>query len=163
VNDSGPQFAGVAGESVEAMQERVDQCSGMDSRAGMHDHAGGLVDGHHVRIFVEDGERDLLGCGMERGRIGRLDVNDIHRPDGIRRTGRIPVNAHVALLDPTLHTGAADLWKALVHRVIQPFARILLIQLDSQAASSIHIVANGCNLLREGQFTGMQGTMRRRS
>ena len=69
----------------------------------------------------------------------------------------------MTVLDPTLHTGAADLRKALVDRMIQPFARILLIQLDSQAASGIHIVANGCNLLREGQFTGMQATMRQRS
>jgi hypothetical protein len=163
MNNAGPQFAGVAGESAEAMQERIDQRAGMDACAGMHDHAGGLIDGHDVRIFVEDGEGDLLRCGMERGRIGRLDVNDIRRPDGIRRTGGVSVDEHMAALDPTLHTGAADLGKALVHRVIQPFARILLIQLDSQAASSIHIVANGCNLFREGQFTGMQATMRQRS
>jgi hypothetical protein len=133
VNDAGPQFAGVAGESAEAMQERVHQRAGMDACPGMYDHAGGLIDGHDVRIFVEDGERDLLRCGMERGWIGWLDVNDIRQPDGIRRTGGVPVNEHVPLLDPSLHTGAADLGKALVHRMIQPFARILLIQLDSQA------------------------------
>ena len=64
------------------------------------------------------------------------------------------------MFDPILDTRAADLGEALVDRVIQAFARILLIRLDSQGASGIHIVANGCNLLREGQFTGVQATMR---
>jgi hypothetical protein len=72
------------------------------------------------------------------------------------------INEHAAGFDPILHTRAADLGEALVDGVVQAFARILLIRLDSQASSSIHIVANGCNLLREGQFTQMQATMRHR-
>jgi len=37
------------------------------------------LDGHDVRVFIEDGERDWLGSGAKRSRIGRLDVNYVGR------------------------------------------------------------------------------------
>lgn len=74
----------------------------------------------------------------------------------------MPVHEDAAGFDPVLDARAAEPGEAPVHGAIQTIARILLIQLDSQGASGIHIVANGCNLLREGQFTKMQATMRQR-
>ena len=44
----------------------------------------------------------------------------------------LPLTSTRPSLIQALHTGAADLGKALVDRMIQPFACILLIQLDSQ-------------------------------
>jgi len=52
----------------------------MHAGAGMYDHAGGLVDGDDVRVLVKDGERNLLGNGMERGGFGGLDVDLVTGP-----------------------------------------------------------------------------------
>ena len=72
VHDSRPQRAAHAGERLEAVQQRVHQRAGMDARAGMHHHAGRLIDGHQVGVFVKDGERNVFGRGVQRRRFGRL-------------------------------------------------------------------------------------------
>jgi hypothetical protein len=66
----------------------------------------------------------------------------------------------MAALDPVLQARAAELREPGLQHVVQAFAGILLIQLDSQRGLRIHIVANGCNLFLAGRLSTMQTTMR---
>src|SRR5215472_6887793 len=45
VDDAGPQRAADAGQRAETVKQRVDERSRVDAGAGVHNHAGGLVDG----------------------------------------------------------------------------------------------------------------------
>ena len=74
VDDSGAEFAAEVRELVEVMQQRVDEGSAValvsfpgsgGSRAGVNHQSGGLVDDGEVLVLVEDGERDVLGEGVE--------------------------------------------------------------------------------------------------
>ena len=60
MHDARPQRAAHARERAEAMQQGVHQRSGMDARAGVHHHAGGLIDRHQVGVFIEHGEGDVF-------------------------------------------------------------------------------------------------------
>jgi len=77
VHDAGAQGAGNAGERAETVQQRVDQGSGMDAGAGVYHHAGRLIDGHHIRVFIEHGQGNGFRHGAERRRLGGFDVNSL--------------------------------------------------------------------------------------
>lgn len=81
VNDAGAELAGGAREGAEAMQQRVNQGSRMHACARVNDHTGGLIDGHDVGIFVQDGEREWLGNGTKRSGLGGLDFNEVGGAD----------------------------------------------------------------------------------
>jgi hypothetical protein len=119
------------------VQKGVHESPGMHARTRVHNHAGGLIDGHDVRVFVQDGERYLLRGCMERGRLGGIDVDRIARAHGVGCALRAAVDQHAAALDPGLNARAANVRQALMQRVIQALAGILLIQLDSQARASV--------------------------
>ena len=65
VHDARPQRAAHSRKRREAVQQRIHQRARMHARAGVHHHAGGLVDGHHVGVFVEHraaGSSSAVAC-----------------------------------------------------------------------------------------------------
>ena len=59
---------------------------------------GGLIDGHKVGIFVEYGERNVLGGGVEGRRLGGLDIDGLAAAQGVGGAGGSAVHAHVFAL-----------------------------------------------------------------
>jgi|ERR1051326_4151238 hypothetical protein len=102
----------------------------MDTGARVYDHAGRLIDGDYVLIFVEDREGNLFGSGVKRSQPGRLDVNGIARSGQVRRPARLAVHADATLLDPILQAGTAELGKTLVEHEIEALSGLLGCELD---------------------------------
>src|SRR5229473_4861905 len=71
IDDAGAEGVGTLGEGLAAAAEGVDQGAAGDTGASVHGHAGGLVDGDDVGVFVENVEGNGFGFGAERG--ARLD------------------------------------------------------------------------------------------
>lgn len=65
--------------SAEVMQDRVDQGPARVPRAGVNDHARGLVDDQQRRVFVDDRQRDRLGSGVGERWRGDRDQLDLAR------------------------------------------------------------------------------------
>ena len=71
MDDAGAEDVAALRERLAAAEERVDERAGVVSGAGVDDHAGGLVDGEDVVVFVEGFERDGFGFGADRrARLG---------------------------------------------------------------------------------------------
>src|ERR1019366_3311416 len=58
VDNAGAEFAGDTRQGIEAAEQCVDEGAGVHPGAGVDHHAGGLIDGNQVVIFVEDREWD---------------------------------------------------------------------------------------------------------
>jgi len=56
-----------------AAEERVDECAGDRSGAGVNGHAGGFIDDDDVVVFVENVERDGFGLGDDGRALGRFE------------------------------------------------------------------------------------------
>jgi len=80
VHDSRPQDAAHSGEIPAMGQNRVHERSTADSSCRMDHHPGRFHENEEVRVFVKDGERDLLGLGLAG--LGRRQdhANPIARP-----------------------------------------------------------------------------------
>src|SRR4029077_1599245 len=63
MNDAGAEGVATLRESLTAAEEGVDQGAARGAGAGVHGHAGGLVDGDDVSVFVEDVERNGFWFG----------------------------------------------------------------------------------------------------
>ena len=96
----------------------------MDARAGVHHHAGGLVDGHQIGIFVQDTQRNLLGFGVQRRELGRLGLDGIAFPHDVGCAACGVVHPHPSLFDPILQPGAAVDLQMLMQKLVQPLARV---------------------------------------
>ena len=65
MHDAGAQVAAGGGERLETIEQRVDQGAAAArvfvlAGAGVHHHAGGLVDDGKVGVFKDDVERECL-------------------------------------------------------------------------------------------------------
>ena len=87
MHDAGTQRAALRRERAEAVQQRVHQRPGANASAGVHDHARGLVDCHHVGVLIENREREIFRSGVERSGCGRLDIHHIVFAQRVRRAG----------------------------------------------------------------------------
>ncbi len=106
------------------MQQRVDQRAGMDACAGMHHHAGRLIDCDQVAIFVQHRKRNLFRRGMQRRRLGWFDVDFFTSANQVARPPGSAVHQHAAVPDPFLDTGAAEFGKALLEREVETLASV---------------------------------------
>ena len=90
------------------------------ARAGMGDHARGLVDHQHVLVLVHDPERHVLG--QEAVARGRRDhgLHALARLQPVRRLDRVAVDADAALGDQTLHAYAGELRQPAGQPPIEP-------------------------------------------
>jgi hypothetical protein len=81
-------------------------------RAGMHDHAGGLVHHHQEVILVYDRQGYGLGNQFSRRRIGSNQADPFSSPNSVAGLQEGAVDRDAASLDPLLDGGA--------RRVAQP-------------------------------------------
>ena len=77
IDDLWSQFAADAREGAEAVQQCIHQRARMDSCARVNHHAGRLVDGDHIVIFIKDGERDVFWRGAKWRWVGWLDLDGV--------------------------------------------------------------------------------------
>ena len=120
MNDAGSEIAAEFGESLEAVEQGVDQGAGMDACSGVDDHAGGLVYGDAGAVFIKHGERDIFGDGFERCQRGGLDVDSVVTPDLMGGLFHLPVDCDPGILDPGLEAGTTVLRQAFMEKRVQP-------------------------------------------
>src|ERR1035441_91816 len=89
----------------------------MYASAGVDHHAGGLIDGNQVAIFVEDGERDGFGRGAQGGRIGGFHFDGFAGAYGVGGAAGKAGHQDAAGADPLLQAGAAGLGEAFAGQV----------------------------------------------
>src|SRR3984957_10003125 len=96
------------------MKQRVDQRSAIagvfgGARAGVHHHAGGLVDDGEVVVFINDVERNVFGDGAEGRALGLAENRDALTAAEFhgRFRGRV-VYQNVLVSDDLLDAGTAD-------------------------------------------------------
>ena len=109
MNDAGAK--GVAGlrERLAAAEEGVDERAGGVAGAGVDGHAGGLVDGDDVVVFVENVERNGFGFGAERRARLRIDGDFFAAVEAVRAFGGLAVDEDEAAVDEFFHAGAAEI------------------------------------------------------
>jgi len=124
MDDAGAQFAGHAGKRMEAMEQGIDQGSGMNAGAGVDDHAGGFIDGDEVVIFIEHGKRNRLRSGVQGRRREGPALDGFAGAGFVRGAGDGAIDEDAAKADPLLNARAAELGKALVQELIEPLAGV---------------------------------------
>jgi hypothetical protein len=77
----------------------------------VHHHPGGLVDDDQPFVLMDDLERQRLGAGRRRLRLGLVDRDPLARLEPGRRPAGVPLDLDPALLDELLQAGPAQLWK----------------------------------------------------
>ncbi len=75
MHDAGAEGVATLGEGLAAAEQGVDQRAAGDAGAGVHGHAGGLVDGDDVGVFVEDVEGNRFRFGAKRRTGLDLDLD----------------------------------------------------------------------------------------
>ena len=119
VDDAGAEVAADVGEIGEVEEEGVDEGAAVagvvgGAGAGVDHHAGGFVDDGEVLVFVEDVEGDVLGDGVERGRVGgAFDLDGLAAVEFLLGLGGVAVDADLAGFDEELDAGAADVGDGL--------------------------------------------------
>ncbi len=71
------------GEGLAAAEEGVDQGAAGDTGASVHGHAGGLVDGDDVGVFVEDVEGNRFRFGAQRRAGLDLDLDALAATEAV--------------------------------------------------------------------------------
>ena len=89
VDDARAQLAAYSGKRLEAASSAFTSVPGVAARPGVDHHSGGLVDGDHVLVLVEDLERDRPRARRAAGASSagststdsppRSDVGGLHR------------------------------------------------------------------------------------
>src|ERR1035441_3243427 len=97
----------------------------MYASAGVDHHAGGLIDGNQVAIFVEDGERDGFGRGAQGGRIGGFHFDGFAGAYGVGGAAGKTSHPDAAGADPLRKAGAAELGKPLAKQLVEPLGGVL--------------------------------------
>ncbi len=125
MNDAGTQVAIDGGEGSEVMEQRVHESAGGMPRPGVNHHASGLIDNDHVGIFVEDGERKILGLGLAEGReINGRDGDGFAAAHEMGRASGCAIDLDAIFFDPRLQTRTAELRQALMQEAIETLACI---------------------------------------
>ena len=94
--------------------------------AGVDHHPGRLVDDREVRVFIDDIERDGLGDGAQRRRLGiGQDGDSLAAAQLVRRLLRLAVDLDAALRQQQLHPRAADVGKRLRQEDVKALAASL--------------------------------------
>ena len=105
-------YAGAEGiatlrETLAAAEEGVDQRAARGAGSSVDGHAGRLVDGDDVGVFVEDVKENGFGFGAEeRARLG-MDGDELATAESMRALAGTSVDQYQPGRDQLLHTGAA--------------------------------------------------------
>jgi hypothetical protein len=112
MHDAGAEGVATSGESLTAAEEGVDQGAARGAGTGVHGHAGGLVDGNDVVVFVKDVESNGLGFDAQRGAGLDLDLDALPGAEAVRTFGWAGIDEHKAGFDEFLDASAADVAEA---------------------------------------------------
>ena len=138
VHDARTDFAADAAETLDVMQERIDERSAAVPGSRVHDHARRLVQHHHIIVFIHDAQRQ--GFRFDGRRLRRRYV-DRERLTGAHLRARSKTTAgpgHTAVFDQALQLRARLLGQQRRQEVIQ--ARPIVIGLDENDAEVSHSV-----------------------
>jgi len=107
MHDAGSHARAAAGKLFKVISECVRERAGMNSRRGMDDQAGGLVDYDQGRVFVDDFDRNCFG--RERGgrRSNEFDFQLVVLAQFVRRLRGFAVDENVFRFDQALQARAA--------------------------------------------------------
>jgi hypothetical protein len=125
MDDARTEIAAGGGEFVEVEEERIDEGAAVafviaGTGSGVDHHAGWLVDDGEIFVFVEDVERDVFGCGMERRRLRRaFDLNGLAAVELLFGLGGVTINADLASFDQELDSGSGDIREGLGQVLIE--------------------------------------------
>jgi hypothetical protein len=108
MDDAGAEGVAALGEGLAAAEERVDQSAAGIASAGVDGHAGGLVDGDEVVIFVEDFEGDGFGLGARSGAGLRLEGDALAASEFLGGFRTAAVDENKASINQFLDAGAAE-------------------------------------------------------
>jgi hypothetical protein len=83
-------------------------------------HAGWFVDDGEMFVFVEDVERYVFGCGMERRRLRRaFNLNGLAAVELLFGFGGMTIHADLAGFDEELDSGSGDIREGLGQVLIE--------------------------------------------
>ncbi len=91
----------------------------------MHGHAGRLVDGQDVLVFVENIERNGFGFSAQRRPRPDFDGDVLAASYAMRALGRASIDEHQSRGDEFLHACAADTIEAGSDALIEAFAGLV--------------------------------------
>ncbi len=129
MNNAGPEVATGCRKRFEAKEQRVDEsvavaCIFSFAGAGVHHHAGGLVDDGEVLVFEDDFERDVLRSGSERRGMRFAGDENLLATAEFERGFRLrAVDGDIALIEQQLHARSTDALKLCGDEVIETLTR----------------------------------------
>src|SRR5882762_6237982 len=112
-------------QRLSAAKQGVHQRSGGIAGACMHGHAGRLVDGQDVLVFVENIERNGFGFSTQRRARPDFDGDVLAASHAMRALCRASIDEHQSRGDEFLHTRAADAIEAGSDALIEAFAGLV--------------------------------------
>ena len=101
MHDSRAQFPADGGKfaaRAERVQQSVDHCAGLHSRAGVDDHSRGLINHYEVFIGVQNFERDGFRLRVHGRWRGNFNCDGITGFDAMGTLGRSTIDAGVAMI-----------------------------------------------------------------
>ena len=96
----------------------------MTAGAGMHNHAGRLIDGDHIRVLIENFERQGFRLCVEWRQLSRLNVDRFGAVQQVRPLLWRVVDPDSPGLDPPLQARAAVLRQPLMQIEVEPLTGI---------------------------------------
>jgi hypothetical protein len=119
MDDAGTKITAHVREFVEVEEERVDESATVafviaGTCSGVNHHAGWLVDDGEVFVFVEDVERNVFGCGVERRGLRRaFDLDGFATVEFLFGLGSVAIDADLTGFDEELDAGPGDIREGL--------------------------------------------------
>ena len=89
----------------------------------MDDHPGCLVENHHVAIFKQNFQREILGLVVKRHGFGQDDGDAVAEFHGVSRLGGVAVDLDELLADERLDARAGEVRKAGGEKGVDALAR----------------------------------------
>jgi hypothetical protein len=93
----------------------------------VHGHAGRLVDGDDVVVFIKDVERNGFRFGTQRRTRLHLDLNAVSGAEALGTLGHTGIYEHEPGVNEFLDPGAADVAETSGDSVIEALARIVFV------------------------------------
>jgi hypothetical protein len=125
MDDAGAEIAAGGREFGEVEEQRVDEGAAVSfvvgaTGAGVDHHAGRFIYDGEVLVFVEDVQRDVFGCGVERrGVRAAFDLDRFAAMKLLFGLGGVAVDANLIGLDKELNADARDVWKGLSEVLVE--------------------------------------------
>ena len=123
VDDARAQLTVDAGETVpQGVQQAIDQSVILVTGGGMHHQPLGLVDDHHILIFIHNVQGNVTGFHIDFFWLRQGYLHRVARGQTVIFLSRLSVQGDAALVQELLGGGAAQVQFAACQKGIQPFS-----------------------------------------